>query len=120
VQRLNHLAEVSVARGCGFAALGIATLMVGFAGDLRLSLAVGGCASLLVVLILLLKAWYAPRADCRRTELWIMLEPHERPPPAAAQQVIGRVLNATYLRFALYFSKASAVMLASSLIVRAW
>ena len=118
MQRLNNLAEVSVARGCGFATLGIVTLMLGFAGNLRLSLAVGGCLALLTAFVLLLKAANSRRVSYKRTELWIMLEPEERPGPEIAQQVIGGVLHSTYLRFALMAVRLAIALLTLSLLVR--
>jgi hypothetical protein len=58
--RVEYLAELSVARGCGFAALAILTLMVGLSWDAALACRLGGVLVLLVCALLLLKAWRAP------------------------------------------------------------
>lgn len=118
MQRLQQAAEISVARGCGFAALAICTFMVGFAGDIRLSLAVGGCMALLATFVLIIKALKAERTSYKRTEVWIMLEPEDRPRPEVAQQVIGTTLREVYLRFALRAAKLSLGLLAASILAR--
>jgi hypothetical protein len=110
-ERIEFLAEVSVARGCGFAALAIATTMVGFAGDIRMSLQCGGYLTLIACLILMLKGLSSERKPYNHTEVWIMLEPEERPPRTIAQVVIGRALREVYLRFALRAAWIAAALL---------
>jgi hypothetical protein len=111
MNKIERLANVSVARGCGFAMLGIFTLMIGLAGELATSLRAGGYLCLTMCLVLLLMAWRALSAPYRSTELWIMLEPSERPQPAVAQRVIGTVLREAYLSFALRSAWLAAGML---------
>jgi hypothetical protein len=48
LQKIERLAYISVARGCGFAALAIVTFMVGLSGDMVSSLEAGGSLALLV------------------------------------------------------------------------
>ena len=118
MQRLQQAAEISVARGCGFAALAIFTFMVGFAGDIRLSLAVGGCMALLATFVLVIKALNTERTSYKRTEVWIMLEPEDRPLPEVAQKVIGQALREVYLRFAIHAAKLALGLLAASFLIR--
>jgi hypothetical protein len=115
--RLDDLAEISVARGCGFGLLAIATLMLGLSWDMILSAKVGGMLALTAALILALKARRAARVPYRRTELWLMLERGERPAAGIAQRVIGGVLRRWYLYFALQATALAAGLLALSLML---
>ena len=116
LQRIEHLAEISVARGCGFAALAIVTFMIGLSGDMVSSLKAGGYLSLFVCVVLLLKAWLYGQRSYRRTEVWLMLSPQERTHSAIAQYVIGTALRDTCLRFALHAARLSATLLAAAVL----
>lgn len=116
LQRIERLAQISVARGCGFAALGIATFMVGLSGDMVSSLKAGGSLSLFVCLALLLKAWLFGQRSYKSTEVWLMLAPRERPAAAVAQPMIAAALRGTCLRFALHAARVSASLLAAAVV----
>lgn len=120
LETIERLAEVSVARGCGFAALGIVTLMVGLADQLYLAFQAGGLLTLGMAAILWVWGKGAVATSYKRTELWIMLDANDRPKPEIAQQVIGTVLRDVYLRFALCTGVLAAVMLALSVLLRWW
>jgi len=115
IQTIEELGEVSVARGCGLAALAIATFMVGLSWDMVLAAKVGGLLVLFVCMILLGKAQRALRRPVEKTELWLMLDRNQRPGAASAQRIIGSVLRACYLRFALHAACLSISLLALSL-----
>jgi hypothetical protein len=115
IQTIEELAEVSIARGCGFAALAIATLVVGLSWDVVLAAKTGGLLALLVCGVLVGKAWRALGRPVAKTELWLMLNRSERPSAANAQRIIGSVLRTCYLRFALHAACLSACLLALSL-----
>jgi hypothetical protein len=102
MHKVEELALISVGRGVGFAALGIGTLMLGLSSDLLSCLKAGGILSLVTSLTLLMKAYRAPVKDYKRTEVWIMMEPIDRPSATIAQNIIGDVLKRTYLTFALH------------------
>ena len=53
MHRLQQLAWLSVARGCGFAALAIFTFMIGLSGDMPAAFKAGGILTLIVSLVLL-------------------------------------------------------------------
>ena len=116
LQRIEHVAQVSVARACGFGALAILTFMIGLSGDMASSLKAGGFLTLFMCLVLLLKAWYAAARSYKQTEVWLMLAPADRPHSAIAQQVIGTVLRETYLYFAMHSAFASVLMLCAALV----
>ena len=111
---IEVLAEISVARGCGFAAIAILTLMVGLSWDMVLASKVGGLLVLFGCMVLIVKAQRALRRPVRNTELWIMLDQGHRPSATFAQRVIGRILQTCYLRFALHAASLSAGLLALS------
>jgi hypothetical protein len=111
LERIERLAHVSVARGCGFAAIAVVTFMVGLSGDMVSSLKAGGFLTLIICLALVLKAWHAGQRPYKQTELWLMLKPAERPQSDIAQQVIGTVLREVYLRFALHAALFAIIML---------
>ena len=117
MRRLQQMAWVSIARACGFAALGIGTLMFGLSGDALMSFRAGGILTLITSLILLVRGLQAPTRPYKRTEVWLMLEPEDRPQAALAQTVIGETLKQTYLTFALHSALIAGGMLLLSLLL---
>lgn len=111
VQPLEKMAEFSIARACGFALLAILTTMIGLSNEPRLMLTVGGVLALMAAMTLVLKGLLAEHKNYRKTELWLLLHPDERPPESVAQRVIASVLREAYFRFALYFSYGSGALL---------
>ena len=116
LQRIERLAHISVARGCGFAGLAILTFMIGLSGNMVVALQTGGILCLVVCGLLLLKAWLAGQRSYKSTEVWLMLAPQERPGSEIAQHVIGTALCDTCLRFALLASRLSIGLLASAML----
>jgi len=114
IERIEELAEVSVARGCGFAALAIVCVMVGLADQMHLSCKVGGILTLLACLVLAIRGLAATSKPYKRTEVWVMLNAVDRPQPAVAQQLIGNILRGVYLRFALHAAIVSLILLCVS------
>ena len=117
LEAIENAAEVSVARGCGFAALGIITLMVGLSDQAYLACKAGGILTLGACLILAIRGLTAKSTPYKRTEVWIMLNEAERPKAAVAQQLIGNTLHDVYLRFALRAASLAGAMLAASLLL---
>lgn len=115
--KLEQLAHLSVARGSGFAALAIITVIVGLSGDMPIAFKTGGVLMLLCCMVLVLKAFYAYRRRYRDTELWIMLDPEDRPAKAIAQRIIGTTLRQKYLTFAHHFALGAVALLAGSLML---
>lgn len=119
-KRIDHLARLSVARGCGFALIALVTMVVGLSGEMAVALSVGGVMSLMACFILLLKAANAPRDDYKSTELWLMLAPHDRPQAGVAQRVIAVARRAALIEFALLAACLSAGQLVASLLWQAF
>lgn len=100
MQHIERLAEISVGRACGLAALGIAAVILGCSPMPLLAARVGAILTSVLLFGLLLKADRAAHRDYRRTEVWLMLNRSAAPPAQIAQAVIPRVLRDTCLRFA--------------------
>jgi len=77
--RLRPLVDLSIRRACAFAALGIGLVVSTLLFDPLLAFRVGGWASALVVVALLLAAWRAPHRDIRDTEIYALLRSVEPP-----------------------------------------
>jgi hypothetical protein len=118
MEQLRRSAAISIGRATAFAAFGIFCLMIGLSFDPALMVRTGGVLSLGLAVGLILKAELALRQDHRRTEMWLLLPPDDRPPHEIAQRVSGTVLRETYLRFAMMSAGASAIL--SSLTVVFW
>jgi hypothetical protein len=117
MHRLQQMAWVSIARACGFAGLGIATLMFGLSGNLPMSFRAGGILTLITSLVLLIRGLQAPNRPYKRTEVWLMLQPEDRPQAALAQTLIGETLKHTYLTFAFHSALIAGAMLFLSLLL---
>lgn len=117
LERIENLANLSVARGCGFAMIAIATTMIGLSFDPHQCLDTGAILSLVTALVLIIKANRAYHVPYEATELWLMLRTGERPSAAIAQQMVARALRAAYHRFALYFAYGAAGLLILDLAV---
>jgi hypothetical protein len=114
-ERIEGTASQAVARGCGFTALCIGSVMHGASLVPILALRIGGLLSLLVCFVLLLQATRAETTCFRKTRLWRQLEGHERPSADRAQAVIAGARRRAFQRHALPFAAAAAVLLAIAL-----
>ena len=100
MEQVERVAETSVARGCGFAALGIACVLLGFAHEPAAMLRAAALLVTGLAVLLLLLARRARARPYRETETWLMLDPAQRPPAAIAQRTVGVALEEAHLRFA--------------------
>lgn len=117
MRNLEDYALISIGRACGFAVLAIVLLMAGLAGFPVIALKTGAGALMLVAAILTAKAARSPHKPYKRTELWLLLEPHQRPQREVAQLVIGNVLRETFARFAFVFALSALVVFALATLV---
>lgn len=107
---MRRIAYETVLRACGFGSLAIFCVMIGMSFMPRLAFQAGGFLATMMALILIFKAFEARTKDYRRTEMWLYLEKHERPPEAYAQWASATVLRETYLTFALWTSAIAIAM----------
>ena len=107
---IRALAYETVMRACGFGTLAIFCVMVGMSFDARAAFRAGGFLTTVMALILIYKAWEAPRKSHRRTELWLYLPKEERPPEGYAQWAVATAMRETYLTFARWTSLVAIVM----------
>ena len=110
MEHMRRIAYETVLRACGFASLAIFCVMIGMSFMPRLAFQAGGILTTVMSFILIMKAFEARTKDYRRTEMWLYLEPNERPPAAYAQWASATVLRETYLTFALWTSAVAIVM----------
>ena len=113
---IRALAYETVMRACGFGTLAIFCVMVGMSFDARAAFRAGGFLTTVMALILIYKAWEAPRKSHRRTELWLYLPKEERPPESHAQWAVSTAMRETYLTFARWTSLIAIVMWILSLL----
>lgn len=114
---IRRYAQLSIARGCGFGALTIATIMVGSASDLSLFFRAGGFATLLMCFILLFMAARADHVPVKQTEVWIMMPKDQRPPAEIAAPLIARARKDYLLRFAYIAAIVSSIDLSLDLVL---
>jgi hypothetical protein len=110
MEELRRLAFETVLRACGFASLAIFCVMIGLSFLPRSAFQTGGFLSIVMTLVLILKAHEAKAKDHRRTEMWLYLPEENRPPESRAQQTIAAVMRETYLLFARWTALISIVM----------
>jgi hypothetical protein len=97
---VRRAAETSVGRAVGFGALAIGCVILGLGGYPVLALRVGAACTMLMAVILLLKALQAPSRPFRRTEVWLLLDRPHWIAPQLAQRLIGGALRETFRRYA--------------------
>ena len=110
MEDMRRAAYKTVLRACAFGSLAISCLMMGMAFTPRTAFQTGGALTMLMTLILVLKAIGASSKRYSRTEMWLNLAKEHRPPPATAQQLTSTVMRETYLTFALWTSMAAICM----------
>jgi hypothetical protein len=110
MERMRQIAFQTVQRACLFGALAIFCLMVGLSYDLALSFKAGGTLTVLMAGVLIYKAREARTKPYRKTEMWLYLPKHYRPPDDYAQWASATVLRETYLNFAFWTSAVAVAM----------
>lgn len=116
---IENAAFFVAAKACGLAWIGIFCAVFGTMYAPPLAAMVGAVMFLTLALILVLCARHALVKPYKRTEMWLYIKKDDRPAPEIAQQVISRVLHATYQRFARQAFTYGAVLLVASLTLRA-
>jgi multisubunit Na+/H+ antiporter MnhB subunit len=117
--RVRELALLSVSRGCGFAGLAIICFMIGLAGYPDVAMQTGAVLMMGTAAFLVVKADVSVRRPYKRTELWVLLPPSERPRAEFAQQLIGGTLREIYRRFAVYFGVGGTLCFLASFVLPA-
>jgi hypothetical protein len=110
VEAMRQIAYTTVLRACAFASLAIFCVMIGLSFLPRSAFQAGGFLSIVMTLVLVLKAYEARTKDHRRTELWLYLPKESRPPQAIAQKVISTLMREIYLLFARWTAIISIVL----------
>ena len=110
MEEMRRIAYETVLRACGFASLAIFCVMIGLSFLPRSAFQAGGFLSMVMTLVLVLKAHEARTKDHRRTEMWLYLPKESRPPQAFAQKTVSTLMREIYLLFARWTAIISIVM----------
>lgn len=116
MEDIRRVAYEIVMRACAFGSLAIFCVMIGLSFLPRSAFQAGGFLSLVMTLVLLLKAHEARTKDHRRMEMWLYLPKDRRPPQAHAQRTISLVMRETYLTFARWSALISIMMWTAALL----
>jgi hypothetical protein len=115
VEEMRQIAYTTVLRACAFASLAIFCVMIGLSFLPRSAFQAGGFLTIVMTLVLVLKAHEARTKDHRHTELWLYLPKERRPPQGIAQKTISTLMRETYLVFARWTAIISIMMWAIAL-----
>jgi hypothetical protein len=115
MEHMRRIAYETVMRACAFASLAIFCVMVGMSFQPRLAFQAGGFLTILMSVVLVIKAYEARTKPYRRTEMWLYLPKELRPPEAYAQWASATVLRETYLTFARWTAAIAIGMLVIAL-----
>jgi len=116
MEDIRRVAYETVMRACGFGSLAIFCIMIGLSFEPRSAFQAGGFLSLVMTLVLLLKAHEARTKNHRRMEMWLYLPKELRPPQAHAQKTISTVMRETYFTFARWSAFISIMMWSAALL----
>lgn len=117
MEHLRRTAFQSIGRACGFAGLAVLCVMVGLSYDPVAAAKAGGILTMIMTLVLVIKARAAAYQDYRRTELWAMLDKADRPPATIAQWASATILREAYLWFARYCAAVTVCLWAAALVL---
>lgn len=95
--------------------LAVVTGMMGFANELPIALKWGGLCTLLMAFVLILKASRVDKVPFKSTEVWIMMDPDQRPPEALAPFLIANARRDAMLRYAYLSAIVAVIMLVGEL-----
>ena len=116
MEEMRRVAYEIVMRACAFGSLAIFCVMIGLSFLPRSAFQAGGFLSMVMTLVLVLKAYEARTKDHRRMEMWLYLPKEFRPPQAYAQKTISMVMRETYLTFARWSALISIMMWTAALL----
>jgi uncharacterized membrane protein len=97
---VHQAANLSVGRGCGFAALAILTTTIGLAYHPAFALKIAGAMFLIAAAALIIKAERAHLVPYHRTEVWMMIAGREAVMPEVRQKMISGARRNALLRYA--------------------
>jgi hypothetical protein len=97
MEAIREASDLSIRRACGFGLLAIWTTVVGLSYEPLIAVRTGAVLTTAMGVVLLIRAWGAPRRPYKRTEVWLILDKKHDLPEARAQQVFGNILRDRYL-----------------------
>lgn len=120
METIRKVAVMCIARAVMFGTLAIVCVMVAFAFSPPAAFRTGAMLTLVMAVVLLLKAHYAFHQQPKHTEMWLYLDERTRPRDAEAARRFAGVLREVYGRFAaITFASACGLFLVSVLMIAA-
>ena len=120
METIRKVAIMCIARAVMFGTLAIVCVMVAFAFSPPAAFRTGAVLTLVMAVVLLLKAHYALYQQPRHTEIWLYLDERTRPRDAEAARRFAGVLREVYGRFAaVTFATACGLFLVSVAMIAA-
>jgi len=120
METIRKVAVMCIARAVMFGTLAIVCVMVAFAFSPPAAFRTGAMLTLVMAVVLLLKAQYALHQKPRHTEIWLYLDERTRPGDEEAGRRFAEVLREVYGRFAaITFATACGLFLVSMLMMAA-
>lgn len=119
MEEITRLARITVSRACGYAAVAITAIMAGLSYNPRVSFQMGGILSLILALVLILKATGLDASEDRRSD-GFGLQPEPQPQHAADNQLrrlVSCALRDAYFTFARHAAAVAGALLAISLFI---
>jgi hypothetical protein len=98
LERIRKAADESVARACGFAVLGIGSVMAALSFDALLAAKSGAILTSLMAAVLHARAEQAPKRPFKTTEVYAILDRKLGVPASHAQLLVGNALQDSYRR----------------------
>ncbi|MEW5727496.1 MAG: hypothetical protein AB1918_06695 [Pseudomonadota bacterium] len=100
MDRIRRLAELSVARGCAFALLGISTFVLGLSGEPGLAIRSAAILLTLMAVVLWHRGRFAEDINYRRREVWLMMGSRADLPEDRLHHLISSIMREVYLTYA--------------------
>jgi hypothetical protein len=116
MDQFDRCAFATTACDTSFVVVAAVILMIGFSFDPPLALRIGGFLSFLFCLVLLYRLYRLERLGLAYTQVWKILEPHERPARAQDIRLAQAYLERVLMRFAKGAAGVACVLLATSLV----
>ena len=120
METVRKVAVMCTARAVMFGTLAISCVMFAFAFSPPAAFRTGAVLTLIMAVVLLIKAHYVLYQQPKHTEVWLYLDERARPRDAEAARRFARVLREVYGRFAAgSFAAACGLFLVSVAMIAA-
>lgn len=116
MDQFDRCAFATTACDTSYVVVAAVPLMIGFSFDPTVALRIGGFLAFLFCLILLYRLYRLERRGLCCTQVWKILEPHERPVGAQDIRLAHAYLERLLMRFAKGAAGVACLLLGTSLL----